>query len=672
MRQSVLQNSTLNVGQGRWGYNMCGVVGYFTPITFQTRSKDLLSALTTIAHRGPDACGQWLDEAVGLGLGHVRLSILDLSEAGAQPMVSVSGRYVIVFNGEIYNHLEIRARIEQANATVIWRGHSDTETLLAAIECWGLKKALKQCVGMFAIGLWDKRERILSLARDRFGEKPLYYCWQKGVFGFASELKALRQYLSFDLSIDNDAVCMLLRDGYISAPYTIYNDTFKLLPGHILRVSQADIVADELPPSFPYWNMVSAMRSGSENPFSGSCDDAIYELTERLGQAVQGQMLADVPLGAFLSGGVDSSLVVALMQRQSMMPVKTFAIGFTDAAYDESKYAKGVAKHLGTDHTEWIVTPEEALAVIPGLPRIYDEPFADVSAIPTAILSRVARSQVAVSLSGDAGDELFAGYNRYLGATKAWNMISKLPQNARGIFSSLAQSLEPEKWDAIVDTINQRLPMRMRYKSVGNKLHRFAKAARARDSAEFYEHLTAKWRRPEDVLRCGSLPKLAGVMFLDQQNELSIEAMMMADTVQYLPDDILVKVDRSAMAVSLETRVPMLDHRFAEFAWSLPMSMKVHAGNSKWILKEVLNQFVPSALIDRPKMGFDVPIDRWLRGPLRDWVEVMLDPLSLAQQGIFDAKIVRAMWEVHLSGKRSYHVELWPILMFQAWHEEWM
>jgi asparagine synthase (glutamine-hydrolysing) len=650
---------------------MCGIVGGLEK-NIALMAAAMPQMLASLRHRGPDACGEWVDEVAGVALGHVRLSILDLSEAGAQPMLSASGRYVIVFNGEIYNHLEIRARIDQTVAPVSWRGHSDTETLLAAIDCWGLEKALQQCVGMFAIGLWDKQDLTLSLARDRFGEKPLYYAWQNGSFSFASELKALRQLPAFVACVDRDALSLLLHDGYISAPYTIYKDVFKLLPGHVLCITQPDVAAQRLPASRPYWTLESAVARGIETPFSGSVQDAVSELSGRLSQAVKGQMLSDVPLGAFLSGGVDSSLIVSLMQSQSMSPVKTFAMGFADPAYDESKYAREVAKHLGTEHTEWIVSPEEALAVIPLLPKIYDEPFADVSAIPTCILSRVAREKVAVSLSGDAGDELFAGYNRYLGAAKTWNRVSKVPRRARRLLSKAVLALEPTTWDAFAYKLNHCLPKRMQYKAVGGKLHRLAKAAQAQNPSEFYEYLTAKWRDPKSVLRQGQLPAARGTQFFVQDETLSLEAMMLADTVQYLPDDILVKVDRASMAVSLETRVPMLDHRLVEFAWSLPMSMKVHGGTGKWILKEVLNQYVPKALIDRPKMGFDVPIDRWLRGPLRDWAESLLDERVLEQQGFFDAKLVRTLWAAHVSGKKSHHHELWPILMFQAWHNEWM
>lgn len=651
---------------------MCGIAGLLNANQAEDNQTVATRMLSSLGHRGPDANGIWIDENSGIALGHVRLSILDLSEAGAQPMLSASGRYVIVFNGEIYNHLEIRAHIEKMTTSVSWRGHSDTETLLEAIECWGLEKALEQCVGMFAIGLWDKQDLTLSLARDRFGEKPLYYAWQHGTLSFASELKSLRQLPTFDACVDRDALSLLLHDGYISAPYTIYKDVYKLLPGHILCVTQADIAAQRLQDSYSYWTLESAVARGVETPFKGSIDDAVSALNDHLSQAVREQMLSDVPLGAFLSGGVDSSVIVALMQSQSMAPVKTFSMGFTDPAYDESKYARDVAQHLGTEHTEWIVSPEEALAVIPHLPKMYDEPFADVSAIPTCILSRVAREKVAVSLSGDAGDELFAGYNRYLGAAKTWQKISKVPRGARQIFSSAVLALEPTSWDTFANKLNHCVPRQMQYKAVGSKLHRLAKAAQARNPSEFYEYLTAKWRNPQEVLRQGRLPGARGAKFLTQQGGMSLEAMMLADTVQYLPDDILVKVDRASMAVSLETRVPMLDHRLVEFAWSLPMSMKVHAGTGKWILKEVLKQYVPEGLIDRPKMGFDVPIDRWLRGPLRDWAEALLDERMLEQQGFFDAKLVRTLWEAHASGKKSYHHELWPILMFQAWHNEWM
>ncbi|MGV0954041.1 MAG: asparagine synthase (glutamine-hydrolyzing) [Fluviibacter sp.] len=651
---------------------MCGIVGFVSQIGFANCAQSLSSALLSMNHRGPDASAYWLDAAAGTGLGHVRLSILDLSEAGAQPMVSVSGRYVIVFNGEIYNHLEIRQVLNESGAMINWHGHSDTETLLAAINRWGFQQTLERCVGMFAIALWDKQDQMLSLVRDRFGEKPLYYSLQNGVFSFASELKALRKIHQFDASVEPDALSLLLHDGYISAPYTIYKDVFKLLPGHALSITQDDIAAQRLPVVYPYWTLESAVARGIETPFGGSVQDAVAGLTDHLKQAVHSQMLSDVPLGAFLSGGVDSSLIVSLMQSQSISPVKTFSMGFSDPAYDESKYAREVAQYLGTEHTEWIVSAEEALAVIPHLPKIYDEPFADVSAIPTCILSRVAREKVSVSLSGDAGDELFAGYNRYLGAAKTWNRLSKVPRGARQLFSTAVLALEPTIWDTFANKLNYCVPKRMQYKAVGNKLHRLAKAVQAHNPSEFYEYLTAKWRDPKSVLNQGQLPAARGAQLMAKDDVLSVEAMMLADTVQYLPDDILVKVDRASMAASLEARVPMLDHRLVEFAWSLPMSMKVHAGTGKWILKEVLNQYLPKGLIDRPKMGFDVPVDRWLRGPLREWGEAMLDQRVLEEQGFFDARIVRSLWEAHVSGQKSYHHELWPILMFQAWHKEWM
>lgn len=648
---------------------MCGIVGSWARKSgCNCPVREMLSC---IGHRGPDAEGVWVDKDLGIALGHARLSILDLSEAGAQPMLSPSGRYVIVFNGEIYNHLEIRKTLDQSVSTS-WRGHSDTETLLTAIEHWGFEKTLERCVGMFAISLWDREQKSLSLARDRFGEKPLYYLLKDAGFAFASELKALRQIPGFSPSVDLDALNLLLHDGYISAPYTIYKDVYKLLPGHILKIGRDDLAAGGVPAAIPYWDARIVADQCCSSPFDGDVEDAIDGLTRHLQRAVKDQMLADVPLGAFLSGGVDSSLVVALMQSHSKSPIKTFSIGFMDPAYDESGYAADVARYLGTDHTTHIVTPEEALAVIPHLPKVYDEPFADVSAIPTCILAKVARQQVAVSLSGDAGDELFAGYNRYLGAGKTWRRLSGVPLSLRRAFASGIQLMPPSGWDSFANSAQAVLPKRMHYKAVGNKLHRLAGAASATTPQEFYELITAKWPAPEQVIKHSARAAGPGQKILSESRELTLEAMTLADTVQYLPDDILVKVDRAAMAVSLETRVPMLDHRVAEFAWSLPMSMKVRDGSGKWILKKVLGQYVPSSLIDRPKMGFDVPIDRWLRGPLRDWAEALLDPVLLNQQGFFDAAVVRQIWIEHLSGKGTHHQKLWPILMFQAWHKEWM
>lgn len=650
---------------------MCGIFGLLSQ-NLTNSDVNIENILTSINSRGPHSNGRWVDKDSGLVLGHVRLSILDLSDAGSQPMVSASERYVLVFNGEIYNHLEIRISLAKSSDFLNWKGRSDTETLLAAIDIWGLEEALRRCVGMFAIGLWDRAQGALFLARDRFGEKPLYYHLSAGWFAFASELKALRQIPRFTPSVDSDALSMLLHDGYIAAPYTIYKDVFKLLPGRILKISQKDLLSGRVPPASTYWDVQAVASQCFSAPFEGHLEDAIHELTQRLQRAVGDQMLADVPLGAFLSGGVDSSLIVALMQAQSKDPIKTFSIGFIDPTYDESSHAAEVARHLGTSHTTHIVTPEEALAVIKVLPKIYDEPFADVSAIPTCILAKVARQQVVVSLSGDAGDELFAGYNRYFGAAKIWRKISTTPLPLRRAFASGMQLVSPSGWDKFFSGLQHVLPNRMHYKAVGNKLHRLATAVNAGTPQEFYELLTAKWASPEQVVKHSAYPFISGQKFLAESRELKLDSIALADTVQYLPDDILVKLDRAAMAVSLETRVPMLDHRVAEFAWSLPMSMKVRDGSGKWILKKVLDQYVPRALIDRPKMGFDVPIDRWLRGPLRDWAEALLDPVLLAQQGFFDAAVVRQIWAEHLSGKAAHHQKLWPILMFQAWHSEWM
>jgi asparagine synthase (glutamine-hydrolysing) len=644
---------------------MCGIAGYFRgaeQISREVASEILTSMSVTLVSRGPDDSGVWHDDPE-IGLAHRRLSILDLSPAGHQPMASISGRYVIVFNGEIYNHLELRAELRHTN----WRGHSDTETLLAAFEEWGTAKTLKKSIGMFAIALWDREAKQLTLARDRLGEKPLYYGWQgsgeRAVFLFGSELKALKAHPAFSAEIDRDAMCLLMRHSYIPAPHSIYRGIYKLKPGTSLVVS----LARREPAIQTYWSLADVALTGSRQGFVGSPQDIVDQLDVLLRSVVQQQMLADVPLGAFLSGGIDSSTIVALMQAQASRPVKTFTIGFTETGYNEAVHAKAVASHLGTDHTEMYVSPQEALDVIPALPRMYCEPFADSSQIPTFLVSRLARQNVTVSLSGDAGDELFAGYNRYVVAQNLWGKISRLPRGLRVLAASGIRGVSPGAWNTLFGAALPFAPKKWRLLNAGDKVHKGAGVLGARTIDDLYLGLVTQWepqdlvigaREPVTSLR-GDPPQLDG---LDD-----VQRMMALDAMTYLPDDILCKVDRAAMAVSLETRVPFLDPRVVEFAWRIPPAMKLRAGVGKWILRQVLYRYVPKELIERPKMGFGVPLDSWLRGPLRDWAEALLDEGRLRAEGYFRPEPIRKKWAEHLSGKRNWQHHLWDVLMFQAW-----
>lgn len=645
---------------------MCGIVGFLDQALRPLDAKGLSigsAMLGALSHRGPDANAVWQDPFVGLVLGHARLSILDLSEAGAQPMASESGRYLIVFNGEIYNHLAVRAELDMLSQHE-WRGHSDTETLLAGIEAWGLEETLHRCVGMFALSVWDTQTQTLQLARDRLGEKPIYYFYQNGRFAFASELKALQLFPGISRLVDREALALLLKHGCIPAPRSIYVGVSKMLPGQIMTLQFGnDVLSDPVVKS--YWSSDQIRTIGNAEPFSSSDVEAVDALDTAIRESVRGQMLADVPLGAFLSGGVDSSTIVAMMQAESTQPVKTFSIGFNEVGYSELTHARAVATHLKTDHTELVVTPEDALSVIPRLPEIYDEPFADVSQIPTYLVSRLAKTKVTVSLSGDGGDELFCGYNRYVWGERIWRKVSRLPLALRRVLAASVLKVPATRWDQLLHLVNCIIPKRQRFKTVGNKLHRLATALASQNGAVFYEALTAKWLSPELVI-------LGAVAVEQPQNldALSVEDMMEMDMRSYLPDDILVKVDRAAMACSLETRVPLLDHRVVELAWRLPKRLKLHDGEGKWVLKQVLDRYVPRALIERPKMGFDVPMDSWLRGPLREWAENLLSTDRLRREGYFDVQQVRQKWEEHLSGRSNWQNQLWCVLMFQAWMEK--
>lgn len=637
---------------------MCGIVGFAGPS--ELFSNAIRPMMRTLVHRGPDDEGAWEDAKASVALGHRRLSVLDLSAEGHQPMHSAAGRWAIVFNGEIYNHAELRAALGDH----AWRGHSDTEVLLEAFARWGVAPTLEKTVGMFALALWDKQEQKLYLARDRFGEKPLYYGMQSGVLLFGSELKALRAHPSWVGKINRPALSAYLRYGYVPSPLSIFQGIHKLLPGTWL-VFDAKLGALGHPQA--YWSVAEAAQRGRINRASRNPLEIEENAMGLLRQIIRDQRMADVPLGTFLSGGIDSTLITALLAEQSERPVRSFTIGFREGGYDEAPYARAVARHLGTDHTELYVSPQEAQAVIPLLPTLYDEPFADSSQIPTYLVSQLARSQVTVALSGDGGDELFGGYNRYFWAPKLWRRIRWLPSPLRHRLSRILQTASPTTWDKLF----LLLPRGARPSNAGLKMHKLADAMSFSDTHAIYRSFLSQWpdptlllAEPEPDAEWETAWRACTPDFLDQ--------MMAADAAAYLPDDIMVKVDRAAMGVSLETRAPFLDHRLFEFAWHLPQSTKVEGARGKLLLRRLVERYVPAELMDRPKQGFGVPIDAWLRGPLRDWAEALLDERRLVDEGWFNPKPIRAAWREHLSGRRDWQHRLWVILMFQAWQEQWL
>jgi asparagine synthase (glutamine-hydrolysing) len=690
---------------------MCGLTGFWASESRLPRTASLQaceSMANSLRHRGPDDLGLWLDESAGIALGHRRLAILDLSSAGHQPMVSACERYVIAFNGEVYNHFELRrelgalgvpryARNSEVEGDGFdsvgsggWRGHSDTETLLAGISFWGLEKTLKRCVGMFGIALWDRQTQTLSLARDRLGEKPLYYGWigdgDNRAFAFASELKAFRFYPGFANPVCRQSLALYLRFMYVPAPGSIYQGIYKLEPGCILTVAGSP---PSQAPSIPlrpeqvhgslrihrWWALADVVAQGAS---SAEPEKVLLTQLERtLSQAVQSQSMADVPLGAFLSGGVDSSTVVALMQLKARAngaaPVQTFTIGFDEEGFDESPYARAVAQHLGTEHNEVRVTPQMAQDVIPNLPWMYDEPFADSSQIPTHLLCKAARQHVTVALSGDAGDELFGGYNRYFWGPRIWNWLGHLPPVSRRVLGTGLQSVPVPLWNTLGTTF---LRKQVGVANLGDKMHKLAdRLQHVNNLNDLYRSLVSEWSDPAFLVRSadgGTLVEPANLL----NDPLPLHGleqdplpMMYQDAMTYLPDDILCKVDRAAMACSLETRVPFLDHRVVELAWRLPLNMKLRGNTGKWALRQVLYKYVPKELIERPKAGFAMPLGQWLRGTLRDWAEALLSEQRLNQEGYFHSGPIRRAWAEHLTGTRDNTAKLWAVLMFQAWLE---
>lgn len=627
-----------------------------------------LDMAAAASHRGPDDAGAWAEPEEGLALGHRRLSIIDLSPEGHQPMRSASGRYVMAFNGEIYNFEALRHEVDVARPGTSYRGHSDTEVMLAAIEAWGLQAAVRRFVGMFAFALWDRAERTLHLVRDRLGIKPLYYGWSGGALLFGSELKMLRAYPRFDAEVDRDALTLLLRHNCIPAPYSMYRGIRKLMPGTILSFRSPR--QEDVPELVAYWSAAEIAESGASNPLRVADEEATDQLDALLREAVGLRMVADVPLGAFLSGGIDSSTVVALMQAQSSRPVRTFSIGSPDHYADEAQHARAISRHLGTEHTELYVTPAEALDVVPQLAEMYDEPFADSSQIPTYLVSRLARQQVTVSLSGDGGDELFGGYNRHVWVDRVWRRIKWVPPRARAAAASAVLAVPEERWGNFFESVSPVLPAALRHRHPGYKLHKLAGVLGVQSPEAMYRDLASHWTDPAAVVLGAHEPetRLSRDKGAERLGDIT-RRMMYLDLVTYLPDDILTKLDRASMAVSLEARVPLLDHRVVEFAWRLPHRMKIRDGQSKWLLRQVLDRYVPRELVDRPKEGFGIPLREWLRGALREWAEALLEPKRLEREGFFDPRPIRRLWSEHLAGKRNWEYHLWDVLMFQAWLE---
>ncbi len=650
---------------------MCGLAGFISPRT-QFSNDELNRIVVDMAdmlqHRGPDDAGSWCDQHDGIALAHRRLSIIDLSKHGHQPMISTTGRYILSYNGEIYNFQEIKKQLLAEGAW--FSGDSDTEVLLEAIEYWGIESSLKKLVGMFAFAVWDKTDKVLYLARDRIGEKPLYYGWHHSSFLFASEIKALKKFPLWKPEIDRHALSLYMRYSYIPAPCSIYKKLKKLRPGTFLKIPLARMQDESVIP-VEYWSATDVIQAGINAPFTGSEEEAISSLHHLFRTTIENKLISDVPLGAFLSGGIDSSLIVSLMQEQSQIPVRTFTIGFDEKGFDEAQDAKAVARHLGTEHTELYVKPREAMDVISELPHIYCEPFADSSQIPTWLVSRLAKQYVTVSLSGDGGDELFCGYNRYYWARSIHQKTARLPAGLRMGISHSIQRVPPEMLDRLFGFLSKGIPGRYRYHQAGDKLHKIAKVLSAKDKSEVYQQLISQTLYPEQLVI--GLTESACAMpmpEMESMHEHFEHYMMHLDLLGYLPGDILTKLDRASMAVSLEARVPFLDHRIIEYAWKLPLSVKLKGRQGKWILRQILNRYIPQSMIDRPKRGFGIPLAQWLKGPLKEWAEQLLSASRLEQEGYLNIACASRLWDEHQSGKHDHSAILWNILMFQSWLDD--
>jgi asparagine synthase (glutamine-hydrolysing) len=642
---------------------MCGIVGIYTKDWMACQGQIIQQMTNTLAHRGPDDEGVWLDKDSGIAFGHRRLAIQDLSKEGHQPMESICGRYIIVFNGEVYNYKKLRKEIDSNCQTFEWRGQSDTEVMLASITLWGLEKAVQKLQGMFAFALWDRKARTLQLVRDRIGEKPLYYGWLGNTFLFGSELKAFQVYPSWNGKIDRGALKQFLRYNYVPTPHCIYQDFHKLLPGSILTLDSPE--KREIP--LRYWSLSEVARKGIKYPYKGSIADCVRSIDDVLRSSIEHQMIADVPIGAFLSGGIDSSTVVALMQSLSNCPIKTYTIGFDYSRYNEAKEAKIIAQHLGTEHTELYISSDDAHNVIPDLPFLYDEPFADSSQIPTFLVAKLAKHDVTVVLSGDGGDELFGGYNRHIYGPHLWSSMNHCPVLFRKILAKILLNLSPQQWDSLFGKRFISLFFRKTPALIGEKIHKTAICLPSLNVKDFYLSIISQWQNPENVVLNDSgrntdelrMPLLKNVM----------ENFLLFDGLSYLPDDILTKVDRASMGIGLEARVPFLNHDVIDLAWQIPAKWKVRNGQGKWILRKVLYQYLPENLFNRPKMGFSIPIDNWLRGPLKEWADELLNEKRLINEGFFNPASIRTIWEEHLSGKFNWQYKLWGVLMFQAWYE---